>query len=910
MYKRTLIILLTFALVPLIIFILAYFIYHTTYTNKEFVRVLSEHNSNSDYLMSEMIADKVNDIKSWSQMGIPEICFEYNRPEAMQVFLDSIKDSNKLYSHISAFLADGSFFTSDTSSHRFIEEYNLDKFDTFGEEKTIKVADGISFIVVTSKIFDHLDTSIGYISAYIKLDDLIEITAKSSNVLLTGNTVPIMELYYDDKLGPLNEMARNVKISESDLSSAMDNQNEIELVKNRESTIYCSLTDTIVDSKIYHCVGVRNEDVSAGLRFVRNIAITIAVAVLLIITCISFKITNTIISPFRKIISALESYKQSTGNMENIYNNPYKRNVNVLVEDIITLFDKLIENEKKISETMRLAAIGQSTAMVAHDVRKPFSQIKGVLDSFDEFQKEPGALEIARRNIDKSIRHVETMLADIMDFSRDVKLEVKPSSVIEIIDFSIREAAQGYPDRDVNFKYNIENEYKPLADGERLSRALANIIGNGIEAILYIGKKNHGCIDISVQDRNIEGNRYISIIIGNDGPSFNEEDIPNLFKPFFTKGKKKGTGLGLASAHKIISQHKGSIVSRNRTDLTGVEFEIVLPASNEKETGRSSVLPSNIKETQFVITSRNENEINEIASKLSLERSSYKVVLLEDEALYRASVRNTIKKNDRLNSILTLYEASTVEDALKLVQREGITHAIVDIDLGEIKNGFDFLQIAKKEHPTLKCMVHSNRCIEEDKQKAYNLGALSFVPKPLSLEHLVMFLSSHAMSICHSREDGNLESPKTLDPCLRRDDKGSRDREQMDCHVANAPRNDEKQKKKILLVNDDEGILISYKMLLKKIADITTAKSVKEGNESFIKSEFDVIISDINLGDSEPSGYDFLKDVRQANKQIPFYMMSGYSAEDEEPKAIKLGANGYIKLPADKEVIVSLLENI
>jgi DNA-binding NarL/FixJ family response regulator len=82
-----------------------------------------------------------------------------------------------------------------------------------------------------------------------------------------------------------------------------------------------------------------------------------------------------------------------------------------------------------------------------------------------------------------------------------------------------------------------------------------------------------------------------------------------------------------------------------------------------------------------------------------------------------------------------------VEDAIKLLQTEKITHSILDIDLGEIKNGFDFLAEVQNKYSNLKCMVHSNRHLDKDREKAKSMGAKMFVSKPLDIEHLAMFLA-------------------------------------------------------------------------------------------------------------------------------------------------------------------------
>ncbi|MBF0366041.1 MAG: hybrid sensor histidine kinase/response regulator [Oligoflexia bacterium] len=391
---------------------------------------------------------------------------------------------------------------------------------------------------------------------------------------------------------------------------------------------------------------------------------------------------------------------------------------------------------KRLVATSRQAAIATTTQMLAHDVRKPFASIKSVLNMLDVLKDNPSALLQAKKDIGKAIKNVEAMISDIMDFSREVVLETKAKSLVTLIDFSIRQTAQSYKGSSIDFNYDFSNKYCPLVDDERLARVLTNIVGNGIEAITIIGNKKHGNIWIKSKDNE----NHVELIIGNDGPHFKEEDIPKLFESFFTKGKKKGTGLGLASAQKIIHLHKGSINARNVIGSSGVEFIIKLPTSMEIETHTVEILPKNIQEITEGIKNHDESFIDETIRSIAVN-GPFKVLLLEDEALYRASVRNTIKHNPDLHKILTLYEVHNVEDAIKVVAQEKIEWAIVDIDLGEIKNGFDFLGEAKVKFPQLKAIVHSNRCLKEDKEKAKHLGAIDFAPKPLELYHLVNLFS-------------------------------------------------------------------------------------------------------------------------------------------------------------------------
>ncbi|MCX6112475.1 MAG: hybrid sensor histidine kinase/response regulator, partial [Proteobacteria bacterium] len=393
-----------------------------------------------------------------------------------------------------------------------------------------------------------------------------------------------------------------------------------------------------------------------------------------------------------------------------------KNELVILQKMINNYIDYERKTQKKLTEQSKLVAIGQMTQILAHDVRKPFSMLKIILNMFDKFSSTPSLLNSAKVDIEKAIANVESMLNDIMDFSRGVKVEVNANSVLKLLDFSIRQTAQAYQYANISLEYDIQNKQKPLVDDERLTRVFGNIISNAIEAITIIGQKERGNIFISSNDVKIEDRYFVEIIIANNGPPFDEKDIPNLFESFFTKGKRKGTGLGLASAYKIVMLHDGIIKARNidinKTKLLnwqqneGVEFIIDIPASNEKEQKESISLPNNIKDAVFVELKRNTTEIDKLIERFSQKQKNFKVLLLEDEALYRASVKNIIKKNENLNKMLTLYDVTTVEEGLDVIMQEEITHAIVDIDLGDVMDGFGFIKKIKNNYPNISCMDH------------------------------------------------------------------------------------------------------------------------------------------------------------------------------------------------------------
>ncbi len=444
-----------------------------------------------------------------------------------------------------------------------------------------------------------------------------------------------------------------------------------------------------------------------------------------------------IINPIQLL---LKHIKTKTDN--NVYMNT-KNEIKVLSQAIDSYINSISVIQAQLIDSSKMAAIGQISQMIAHDIRKPFSMLKITLDMFEHFTSNPSLLKRSKDNIDKAIASVEVMISDIINFSQNIELDTKPSNLVSTINLSIRQTTQNYQNSKIEFNYSLMHTKQPLIDEKRILRAFENIISNAIEAITQMGEVNTGIITISTKDVVKSDNNYIEITIGNNGPPFQSEDIPNLFKSFFTKGKKGGIGLGLASTNKIINLHKGKIEAQNRLKdnvIDGVEFIILLPSSNIEDQTNINILPKNIKDTELTELVRENKLLNE-TNTLQITEINKKVLLLDDEVIYRASIKNIIKKNEYLDKTLTIYDASNVEEALKLIETVPITHAIVDIDLNNKKDGFDFLEEVRKRHSHIDCMIHSNRFLNNN----YNtLGVKMFAIKPITIDQLILFLSDQS----------------------------------------------------------------------------------------------------------------------------------------------------------------------
>jgi len=404
---------------------------------------------------------------------------------------------------------------------------------------------------------------------------------------------------------------------------------------------------------------------------------------------------------------------------------------------LLIVEERLEDARKQIVSKSKLAAIGETTAMLAHDVRKPFSQIKSLLSVLNQVKDDPSYINKAIQEIERSVKHVESMLSDVMDFSREVKLDVESVSIVNVIELSLRQLTQLPGDKVIKLKYSFSNKQKLMADQIRLSRVFINIISNAIDAVGDEGLISFACSDVTINNK-----KMVQLVIANSGPFIQQDDLQKIFDPFFTKNKSRGTGLGLASAKKIVVLHEGNIGARNNTENKTVEFIITIPGSEVVDSYSVESLPESLRDIASPKSKNNMEQLEYNIQRLKQSHHKFKILLLEDEPLYRAAVRNTIKQSPALSEMITIYDAKSYDEAVVLVGHENLTHAIIDVDLGGEKNGFDFLKDISTSNVKIESMIHSNRHLDTFRQKAFELGAKSFVPKPLTLENLLDFLGN------------------------------------------------------------------------------------------------------------------------------------------------------------------------
>jgi PAS domain S-box-containing protein len=246
----------------------------------------------------------------------------------------------------------------------------------------------------------------------------------------------------------------------------------------------------------------------------------------------------------------------------------------VLVQRDITILKNL---EKKYYESQKLAAVGQLSAGIAHEVRNPLSSIKMSLQILEKRIKPTGndlkRFEIAEREVE----HLEKLVNDVLIFAKPAAPRKEPSDIKEVLEHALAMAEKSISDKSIHVNKRFERGIPPVeVDSAMLEQAFLNIYHNAIDAM---GKK--GTLLVSVKKAS-NGKGSVVVEIDDNGCGINEEDLPHLFNPFFTS-KQYGTGLGLSQVKKIVDLHNGAVDILSKKG-EGTRFIVTLPIAEKDET--------------------------------------------------------------------------------------------------------------------------------------------------------------------------------------------------------------------------------------------------------------------------------------------------------------------------------------
>jgi two-component system sensor histidine kinase HydH len=259
-----------------------------------------------------------------------------------------------------------------------------------------------------------------------------------------------------------------------------------------------------------------------------------------------------------------------------------KTSHDVLTQEVCRLRVQLAEKDRQLERQERLAALGEMAAGVAHEIRNPLGGV-GLYASLlaKDLQDRPEALSILEK-MRSGVRGIERIVADILAFARGQEPTLKAVRLADLIERVMAEVAPHVEASGATVHVDARLA-DPLVWGDagQLERALSNIILNALEACGDGGRVELACASGK------GGAGEVAIVIQDDGPGIEAEQLDRVFNPFFTT-KDQGTGLGLAIVHRIVIAHGGTVRVSNRPE-GGARFVLTLPSAEASSRGEAAV---------------------------------------------------------------------------------------------------------------------------------------------------------------------------------------------------------------------------------------------------------------------------------------------------------------------------------
>jgi two-component system, NtrC family, sensor histidine kinase HydH len=243
-------------------------------------------------------------------------------------------------------------------------------------------------------------------------------------------------------------------------------------------------------------------------------------------------------------------------------------------EDLAAANENLKRAEAEVRRSERLAALGQLTAGLAHELRNPMGTMKTSAEMLARSVPEDNA--IAREMagyITEEVDRTNSLITRFLDFARPQHLKIEKGDLAATLDRAIdrfeRErsrAAEG-----VTVFKNYSPDIPPVAfDAELMERVFYNLVMNAAQA------SPAGAV-VTVKARRVQDKdeEKVEVAVIDRGSGIEAKDLESIFNPFFTT-KPEGVGLGLAIVSKIVDEHRGQMTVESSVG-EGSVFRVFLP---------------------------------------------------------------------------------------------------------------------------------------------------------------------------------------------------------------------------------------------------------------------------------------------------------------------------------------------
>jgi two-component system NtrC family sensor kinase len=251
-------------------------------------------------------------------------------------------------------------------------------------------------------------------------------------------------------------------------------------------------------------------------------------------------------------------------------NNELVQRVNHATAELRAANGNLMRTQQRLSYAERMAAIGQVTASLAHEIGTPLNAMAGHLQLLA--RNHPRCIDTQRRLkiINSQLTSIVQSVKSLLERTHRRSLEPQLTRINEIVEEVLLLVSPLFESRNIRVTQWLDPQL-PLvrADREGLHQVFLNLVNNSLDAMPDGG-------EMQFVTNYLSGESLVEVRIIDTGAGIPTEAREHLFEPMWTT-KKSGSGLGLAIAREIVLEHGGEIDCIAEVER-GAEFRVVLPA--------------------------------------------------------------------------------------------------------------------------------------------------------------------------------------------------------------------------------------------------------------------------------------------------------------------------------------------
>jgi len=386
------------------------------------------------------------------------------------------------------------------------------------------------------------------------------------------------------------------------------------------------------------------------------------------------------------------------------------------VESVIVIVRDVTERfklEKQLRHAQKMEAIGTLAGGIAHDFNNVLTPIMGYSEIIklkmqqQDFRDE--AINEYLGEILKAGRRAKGLVEQILAFSRNTEQKERPQHLHPILK-EIAKLLRSTLPATIQIKTEINEKCGPVCiDPVQIHQVLLNLCTNSADAI----GESHGSLTISLKraappDDGDTGQEWVAIGIADTGCGMSQALRERIFEPYFTtKEKGRGTGMGLALVHSIVTRHHGYIEVESE-EGRGAEFRILLPVTAI------------------------ETDLSQIVSPEELVRGEGRILLIDDEPQVARVTGELLRSVG--------YQVSTWTSPVEALNHFSENAADYDLVLTDLTmprlTGIELSAEIKKIRPDLPVVLFTGYSDRFNRETAVEAGIDEYCMKPVSLRDL------------------------------------------------------------------------------------------------------------------------------------------------------------------------------